>query len=574
MMEKFFFDSFFYNYISSFIFLIINFFAAFFLSQKNQIVKTNSISLYILFTIIVSFYVFLINLLFLFNFTEYLQKIILSLTFVTLLWLIISCRLKFFSSLSDIITNYKLILAFLFIFFLISIMPISDADSIALHLNIPGQIINYKILNNDLTKNLENILISNTESLLTLSYVFKSDNFGSQLNFFALLIFFLTFRKNKFFFYLLLCTPLIIFFISTQKLQLFFGLLYLNLFILVYENKLKSNFDFFLFIFLLTFYSSGKLTYILFSIFLFSIFLLKNKKSFKIIFLFLLICFLIHQFPILLYKFILFDNPFAPLLDHYFKDREILSAFTHSIRASEGWLDNFTLTMIFRPFIAFNISILTTIFGLAFIFLLFDFKKIRQLYFLPYLIIISMLSFGQLLPRYFLEAFLLMAFYANYKMIYKVINICQGILVISLSIIFLFYSFFYLQKDSWLKKDFSRKFTYTYLNSELLKKKKINENILVIPFDRDSIFFDKNVYSSRYINVLTSYNGQYQENLKNFIKDANIKFIIFDNSSRVNDCIVVDIFDEINFKRVTRNYLINEKEYNFKIGKIVKNDCK
>ena len=190
MMEKVFFDSFFYNYISSFFFLIINFFASYFLSQKNQIVKTNSVSLYILFSIIISFYVFLINLLFLFNFTEYLQKIVLSLTFVTLLWLIISCRLKFFSSLSDIITNYKLILAFLFIFFLISIMPISDADSIALHLNIPGQIINNKILNNDLTKNLENILISNTESLLTLSYVFKSDNFGSQLNFFALLIFF------------------------------------------------------------------------------------------------------------------------------------------------------------------------------------------------------------------------------------------------------------------------------------------------------------------------------------------------------------------------------------------------
>jgi hypothetical protein len=453
-------------------------------------------------------------------------------------------------------------------------MPISDADSIALHLNIPGQIINYKILNNDLTKNLENILISNTETLLTLSYVFKSDNFGSQLNFSALLIFFLTSRKNKFFFYLLLCTPLIIFFISTQKLQLFFGLLYLNLFILVYENKLKSNFDSFLFIFLLTFYSSGKLTYILFSIFLFLIFLLKNKKNFKIIFIFLLICFLIHQFPILLYKFILFDNPFVPLLDHYFKDREILSAFTYSIRASEGWLGNFTFSMIFRPFIDFNISKLTTIFGLAFIFLLFDFTRIRQLYFLPYLIIISMISLGQLLPRYFLEAFLLIAFYANYKMIYKVINICQGILVISLSIIFLFYSFFYLQKDSWLKKDFSRKFTYTYLNSELLKRKKIDENILVMPFDRDSIFFDKNVYSSRYINVLTSYNGKYQENLNKFIKDVNIKFIIFDNSSIVNDCIVIDVFDEINFRKTTRNYLINEKESNFKIGKIIKNDCK
>jgi hypothetical protein len=230
--------------------------------------------------------------------------------------------------------------------------------------------------------------------------------------------------------------------------------------------------------------------------------------------------------------------------------------------------------MIFRPFIVFNISTLTTIFGLAFIFLLFDFKRIRQLYFLPYLIIISILSLGQLLPRYFLEAFLLMAFYANYKKIYKVINIFQGFFVILFSVVFLFYSFFYLQKDSWSKKDFYRKFTYTYLNSELLKKKKINENILVMAFDRDSIFFDKNVYSSRYINVLTSFNGQYQENLKKFIKDANIKFIIFDNSSRVNDCIVVDIFDEINFKKATRNYLINEKEYNFKIGKIVKYDCK
>jgi len=574
MNDNFFFDNFFFNFIPSFIFLIINFFASFVLSQKNYIFEIKSINPYIIFSIIISFYVFLINLLFLFNFTEYLQSLVFSLAFVTLLVSTISYRSKFFSSLSEIKNNNKLILAFLFIFFLISIMPISDADSIALHLNIPGQIINYEELNSDLKKNLENILISNTETLLTLSYVFKSDNFGSQLNLFALLIFFIIFKKNKFFFYLLLCSPLIIFFVSTQKLQLFFGLLYLNLFILVYENKLKSNFDYFLFIFLLTFYSSGKLTYILFSIFLFLFFLFKNKKNLKIIFLFLLICFFIHQFPILLYKFILFDNPFTPLLSYDFKDKEILSAFTHSIRASEGWLGNFTPEMIFRPFIVFNISTLTTIFGLAFIFLLFDFKRIRQLFFLPYLIIISILLLGQLLPRYFLEAFLLMAFYANYKMIYRVINIFQGFLVILFSVFFLFNSFFHLQKDSWSKKDFYRKFTYTYLNSELLKKKKINENILVMPFDRDSIFFDKNVYSSRYINVLTSYNGQYQENLKKFIKDANIKFIIFDNSSRVNDCIVVDIFDEINFKRATRNYLINEKEYNFKIGKIVKNDCK
>ena len=213
MNENFFFDNFFFNFIPSFIFLIINFFASFVLSQKSYIFKNKSINPYIIFSIIISFYVFLINLLLLFNVTEYLQSSVFSLAFVTLLVLIISYRSKFYSFLWDIKNNNKLILAFLFIFFLISIMPISDADSIALHLNIPGQIINYNELNIDLKKNLENILISNTETLLTLSYVFKSDNFGSQLNLFALLIFFIIFKKNKFFFYLLFCSPLIIFFV-------------------------------------------------------------------------------------------------------------------------------------------------------------------------------------------------------------------------------------------------------------------------------------------------------------------------------------------------------------------------
>jgi hypothetical protein len=453
-------------------------------------------------------------------------------------------------------------------------MPLSDADSVSSHLNIPAQIINYKLLSNDFTKYIENVIISNSEIILVLSFVFKSDNFGSQLNFFSLLIFFLTYRKNKFFFYILLSSPLIIFFISTQKPQHFFGLLYLSLFIYIYENKLKSKFSIFVFIFLLTFYSTGKLTYIIFSFFLFLLFLFKSKYSFKNILIYCFICFFINVFPILLYKFILFSNPFVPLLDNYFKEREILSAYTYSLRASEGWLGNFTAEMILRPFIVFNISTLSTIFGLIFPLLFFDFKRIKKLYFLPYLIFGSVVASGQLLPRYFLESFLLVAFYAHYKNSYKIISICQGFFVIIFSVFFLLYSFFYLYKESWSKNEFSRKFTYTYYNSELLKKKKIYDNILVIPFDRDSIFFAKNVYSSRYINILTSFNNNYEENLNNFIKDAKIKFIISDNFSMINNCITISILDEINFKKATRNYLINEKEYNYKIAEIIKNDCK
>jgi len=115
----------------------------------------------------------------------------------------------------------------LLIFFLITILPISDADSIAYHLNSIMNLYSYGINQTvDVYKHLEFSLISNSEILLILSVILKSDNFGSQLNFFSLLVFFFYFfNKKKLFLTILLSCPLIIFFISTQKLQLFFALL-------------------------------------------------------------------------------------------------------------------------------------------------------------------------------------------------------------------------------------------------------------------------------------------------------------------------------------------------------------
>ena len=289
-------------------------------------------------------------------------------------------------------------------------MPLSDADSVALHLLIPAQIFQDGTLSNNLLRDLESVLLSNTETILFLSFILKSDNFGSLLNFFSLFIFFLAFKKKSFF-YIFLCSPLIIFFVSTQKLQLFFGLLYLTLFILVYENKVKSKFEIFLFIFLLTFYSSGKLTYILFSAFLFLFFLYKNKNLIKISFTFLFMSFFFHQFPILFYKYLLFENPFVPFFDEYFNKREILDALVHSMKSTEGWYGKFDISMIYKPFITFDLFKLATTFGLIFPLLFFDFKVNKKLFFIPYLIIISIIVSGQLLPRYYLEAYLILIFY-------------------------------------------------------------------------------------------------------------------------------------------------------------------
>ena len=453
-------------------------------------------------------------------------------------------------------------------------MPLSDADSVAIHMNIPSQIMRYGILSADLVRNIENVLISNTESILSLSFILKSDNFGSQLNFFSLIVFFIVFRNNKYFYYILFCSPLIIFFISTQKLQLFFGIIYLSLFILIYENKLKSNFEIFFFAFLLVFYSSGKLTYLLFSFFLFLFFLYKNKNCIKKIFLYLFVCFFIHQLPLLLYKFFIFQNFVAPFFDNFFINREIFFAFADSIRSSEGWLGNFSTSSFLRPFFTLSISKLSTTFGLCFILLILNYKKIKELYYIPYIIILSVLISGQLLPRYFLEAFLIMAFYANYSGLFRVINFFQGGLVIVLSVGFLFYSTFYLAGNSWSKSLFLNKFTYSYENSIKIREKKLKGNILVIAFDRDSIFFDSNIYSARYLNILSSFNGNYEENIKKVINMSKIKFVILNDLSKLPTCINLNFFDEIYFSKATRNYLINKSEEKYKIGKIISNECK
>ena len=183
---------------------------------------------------------------------------------------------------------------------------------------------------------------------------------------------------------------------------------------------------------------------------------------------------------------------------------------------------------------------------------------------------------GQLLPRYYLEGFLILIFYAKQNNFYKIINIFQSFFVILFSIGFIFLSFSYLQKDNWSKKSFYNNFTYTYLNADLLNKKINNKNILLVSYDRDSLFFKKNIYTSRYLNTLNSFTDNYDENFSNFIIDANIEYVVYHykNQSSIPSCIKLNNFDVLYFKNAIRNFLIKNFEQKFIIGEIVKNDCK
>tara|TARA_B110000483_G_scaffold234781_1_gene305356 strand:- start:1421 stop:1642 length:222 start_codon:yes stop_codon:yes gene_type:complete len=73
---------------------------------------------------------------------------------------------------------------------------------------------------------------------------------------------------------------------------------------------------------------------------------------------------------------------------------------------------------------------------------------------------------------------------------------------------------------------------------------------------------------------MNAYNGNYEENIKKVISMNKIKFVIFNDLSKLPNCVNVNLLDEIYFNKVTRNFLINNNKVKYKIGEIVSNECK
>ena len=98
----------------------------------------------------------------------------------------------------------------------------SDADSIVVFQNIPATIFYEGFEKFNISKDIEFTVFSNTETLLILSAILKSDNFGAQLNLISLILLItLTYKNNRNFLLLIFSSPLIIYFISTQNYNYF-----------------------------------------------------------------------------------------------------------------------------------------------------------------------------------------------------------------------------------------------------------------------------------------------------------------------------------------------------------------
>ena len=197
----------------------------------------------------------------------------------------------------------------------------------------------------------------------------------------------------------------------------------------------------------MTFYSSGKITYILFSLPLFLYLLKNNFKNFKEIILYSLLSLLIIYGPLLSIKQLYFNNVLAPFFDSLLGlNLESFNAFALSLRSTEGWLlDPLNIHLYIRTFVSLNPAMISSSFGLIFLLMLIDIKLQKKLKFIPVIIILLILSTGQILPRYYLEAFLILSFFYNYKIkIIKLIIYAQLIGVISLTLVFVYILYFEL----------------------------------------------------------------------------------------------------------------------------------
>ena len=583
MYTSYFSYNFYQNFVLSLIFILINLLFTSVLStnlKNKRILLFGNLNFLIIFYLIFLIYTSILTFFLIFNIQKYLILFFWILLISKLIFIItIILKKKFiFPKIKDLNFSNKsfiFILAILILFYLISILPISDADSIAYHLNSIVHIFenNNEIINPQ--QFLEFSLLSNTEILLLFSVIFSSDNFGSQLNVISISIFILFFfKEKKLFSLILLSCPLIIFFVSTQKLQIFYGLLYLLLFYLVHEKKIKTNLEIVLFSILLFFYSSGKISYVLFFFPLYLYFVIINIKKIKFIFYSSLLSFLIIYLPLFYLKYLLFENPLSPFFSNIFLDNnEIFDSFVYSLRTTEGWL-NGNMKNYILPFLPLDVFELSSSLGLCFLLLLLDFRLQKDLHYIPLISIILVLGTGQILPRYFLEIFLILSFFSNQnKKLVITTSMIQLFFVVILTLTFFYKSYFDLNvlKGTY---DYKKNFSYSFNNNQKIDELNLDGNVLAFFDARASIYAKKNIFSTRYIDVKNLMDKENKkENISNFIINNKIKFLINHNKNLyLLDCIKIKKIDEIYLDRKVRNFLIQSKSVKSSVF-LVNNTC-
>ena len=212
------------------------------------------------------------------------------------------------------LTNIIIILLLLGYFFL-SISPITHADALGYHVSVAKFIANSGRFPSELN-NFENLLTGSGEIVMSLGFLFNSEQLGNLVQFSGLLSLIGVVRKNsndkRLFSLLILSTPIIIFLCSSPKPQLFsiasnalvFTIIFLNRTNFLLNRKILFSIAIIILVFLInsinskfSFILSGGILYLASLVYFY-------KKNFLIIFLSLsIIIFIFFYLPHIYWKF-------------------------------------------------------------------------------------------------------------------------------------------------------------------------------------------------------------------------------------------------------------------------------
>ena len=100
---------------------------------------------------------------------------------------------------------------------------------------------------------------------------------------------------------------------------------------------------------------------------------------------------------------------------HSPQNQIIFNALSSWMKTNQGWtLDTkFNFNYLIRPFFPISLGKISEGFGLMFLIMLLNKKIIKELHYIPVAMILIIFAVGQTLPRYYFEAYLILAYYFN-----------------------------------------------------------------------------------------------------------------------------------------------------------------
>ena len=475
----------------------------------------------------------------------------------------------------------SIIFLFLFIYFLLSLSPITHADALDYHMSIAKFISKNGTFPTDLN-NLHNLFSGSGEIMMSLSFIYGSEQLGNLIQFSGLLCLIGIVKKNNnenlLFSIAILSTPVIIFLCSSPKPQLFSiasntlifaliffrdkykilnlnkkNLFYLSSIILIFLiNSVNTKFSFML--------SSGIIYFIALKLFYdlnFIKYFILISLTFAVLFYFPFIFWKYYNWGGEIYNYVLSPYPInLPGIENF---RTYLL----------GSKDDFSILDLIIPQ---NLGNFTRSIGMSFLFLFFIIKLNNRLFFSLLLIIIFYLfivfQYGQISARFLIEPlfWILVILSKEKNLSYNFVKFpiyIQAFVVFS----FITYGTFNLFPGSLSAQNYKNVMTKNANGYSLINwtEEKIGKNTSYLTIHR-STGLSQNAISTTFLYYADLDSEIHKNFFLNFIYNKKPKYLVMidslENASIFKNCVVNLLFFEKNIgHKATRNPMNIGKPY-------------